>query len=1596
MKRLLQSAFLVLFGLGVNSTSSAQCTYSSPYSENFTTFAPTCWTEAKGSLTASTTTTGTTSDWVADGFLNVGTAGSARMNIWSTTKKEWLISPKIDLGTVATSYQLEFDAGLTDFIGSGADLMGPDDTLAVVISLDSGDTWSTANILKLYTAGNQPSNIGENIVIDLSAYTGKVKIGFYAASTVTNADYNVYIDNFSIDTLATCPKPSALATSNITINSIDFNWTENGTATSWQVEYGVNGFTLGSGTKTLASTTSLYSASSLSSATEYSFYVRAICGAGDTSKWSGPISAFTLCAAYNAPFYTNFENDIDGAAPLCWNTFSTISNGFARVDNLTGTGSPFAGTFALYMYSGSGFTAGSDTLIAISPEFADMNIGNKRVRFQMNSSDLTSGLVVGTMSSTSPTATFTPLDTFTVTTTNTYNELTVDLTTANGYNGTDKYVVFAHTLGSTFDYIRIDNFNYEVIPTCIKPSSLTINTITATSVDFGWTEAGSATSWQVQSDTTGFSIGTGTKIVTGSNPYTVTGLNPATQYEFYVRAICTVGDTSYWQGPISALTACVAINAPYYTGFENDAELSTPLCWNAYSSKSNAYVRVDNFTGTGSPFLGTNALYMYSGSATAALSDTLIAISPEFGDMTAGDKRVRFQMNSSDLTSGLIVGTVSLATPTATFNPLDTFMVSATNTYSELTVDLTTANGYNGTDKYVVFAHTLGSTFDYVRIDEFRYEAIPNCIKPTGLSKAATTSTSFDLFWTEVGTATSWQIQYDTTAFAIGTGTKSVVSSDSVTISGLTANTSYDAYVRSICAVGDTSGWEGPISIYTGYCLVSTTSTFDYLSSVTTTGAVTNATYSATAQPAGSYADESAQLITSFASGTFDINTTYVGGTNGVNVWVDWNNDFDFDDTLELIGSVNSSSLTKTFNIAVPATAVAGNYRMRVRAQWGSTANPPSCGSVNYGSTVDFTLVLSSAPSCLGVTTLASTAITSSSADIFWTENNSATTWQVEYDTTGFTLGTGTKSIVTSDSVTISSLAGSTTYDVYVRAICGAADSSLWTGPISFTTLCVPVSAPFIETFQTATVPSCWIESGDNSWEFGSTVTTPVGFAAYGAANVPDHSGTSGTFIGMDGSDNAANDVSSLETPLVDISALNKAELTYWVFSNNINDTVINKLIVEVYSGTQWIQVDSIQENLDTTWVERKTNLTALNITGIIKARFTVTGSSTPGFTFYNDILLDDIKIDEQLIVYQPIGAINTEDSLGVADLLGNSYWTSGTVAGVDLDGNNGISFTIIDQSGTNPEGINIFNFNDVSAYVVNEGDSIMVRGEVQQFNGLTQLFVDSIAIISTGSALPANALVTVLDESTESALIRMENMTVTNVPSGTSINVTLSDGTNTFTMRVDNDTKILDSLTFNVGDVLCSVNGIGGQFDNSNPFTSGYQIFPMRYTDVVFAPSVDLGIDTMVCDTNNFMLDAGAWTSYVWSTGATTRMITPNDSITQYIVTVMDANGCTGTDTINVTVTICTSINDNNLNSANINFYPNPSKGQFRMEISGVQSAQSNLEILNVNGQVVYNNNLLINGSLIKDIDINVEPGIYFVKLSNSNGVKVKKLIVE
>lgn len=199
------------------------------------------------------------------------------------------------------------------------------------------------------------------------------------------------------------------------------------------------------------------------------------------------------------------------------------------------------------------------------------------------------------------------------------------------------------------------------------------------------------------------------------------------------------------------------------------------------------------------------------------------------------------------------------------------------------------------------------------------------------------------------------------------------------------------------------------------------------------------------------------------------------------------------------------------------------------------------------------------------------------------------------------------------------------------------------------------------------------------------------------------------------------------------------------------------------------------------------------------------------------------------------IGLITTEDTDGVADSIGVACTITGLVYGVDMIGGSGIQFTLIDANG---DGIQVRHGNMDLGYTVTEGDELTIVGEVGQFRGLTQFNPVAITMNSAGNTLLAPTVVTTLGEPTESRLVKLKNMQIVDITewsdSGSGFNVRITDGSaDTLIMRIDKDVDAFNNSALK-GDVLNGfhLTGIGGQYDNSSPYTEGYQIFPRSAAD--------------------------------------------------------------------------------------------------------------------------------------------------------------------
>jgi len=209
--------------------------------------------------------------------------------------------------------------------------------------------------------------------------------------------------------------------------------------------------------------------------------------------------------------------------------------------------------------------------------------------------------------------------------------------------------------------------------------------------------------------------------------------------------------------------------------------------------------------------------------------------------------------------------------------------------------------------------------------------------------------------------------------------------------------------------------------------------------------------------------------------------------------------------------------------------------------------------------------------------------------------------------------------------------------------------------------------------------------------------------------------------------------------------------------------------------------------------------------------------------------------IGEKYPLYD-IATVTTIDALGFPDSINRTCAVQGIVHGVDLQGNNSIQFTLIDQTG----GMGVFSTDNFN-YTVNEGDELLLKGVMVQFSGLTQMNPDSLKIINTGGSPFAPQVVTDLTESTESEVIRINNVRLVDPTrwrgDGTSFNIDVTDGTKAYNVRIDDDTELANE-TAPMGDF--NLSGIGGQFDQDEPYTEGYQIVPRYNADIDFINSAE------------------------------------------------------------------------------------------------------------------------------------------------------------
>ncbi|MCB0802150.1 MAG: right-handed parallel beta-helix repeat-containing protein, partial [Flavobacteriales bacterium] len=555
-----------------------------------------------------------------------------------------------------------------------------------------------------------------------------------------------------------------------------------------------------------------------------------------------------------------------------------------------------------------------------------------------------------------------------------------------------------------------------------------------------------------------------------------------------------------------------------------------------------------------------------------------------------------------------------------------------------------------------------GSTIVDIGADEF---TPPSCLQPSSLSESNITASAASLTWTENNAATQWQVSYGLSGFTAGNGTQVVTSSNPQNITALLSGTTYDWYVRTSCGRNNSSAWAGPNTFTTLAAPV----TIPYYQDFEGTNPLTDFTINI-GTDAGLQIDASSNCTgTNSLHMTGGTSSGWSGssgatGTSTTQAWVT-NSTKISDASLNVDATSATNNLTLSFDlkqtwsygpgyswarILVNGTQISPDYHP-------TTASSDACSKIIFdlsayaGTSFELTFqssmkydVANSAPgdnayfdnivieevTCPLSSNLLTSNLTSTSVDLAWTDGGTATSWEISYGTTGFTAGNGTQVTTSTNPHSLTGLSSSTTYDWYVRAICGQNDFSSWSSVNSFTTLCAPLTAPVLDDveFHTATTnlttSLCWTATANNTtnkWNISGNGGTP----SSGTGPLSANSGTK--FFYFEASGGTAGNEAYLESPLVDLSPLTTPRLTFYYHMFGDGRNIMADLYVEVHNGTSYVLVDSIigeqQANQADPFYKRAIDLSAFS--GISKVRFTAKWNGAQ----WGDVSIDDIAVEE-------------------------------------------------------------------------------------------------------------------------------------------------------------------------------------------------------------------------------------------------------------------------------------------------------------------------------------------------------------------------------
>jgi len=572
------------------------------------------------------------------------------------------------------------------------------------------------------------------------------------------------------------------------------------------------------------------------------------------------------------------------------------------------------------------------------------------------------------------------------------------------------------------------------------------------------------------------------------------------------------------------------------------------------------------------------------------------------------------------------------------------------------------------------------------------------------------------------------------------------------------------------------------------------------------------------------------------------------------------------------------------------------------------------------------------------------------------------------------------------------------------------------------------VSFPYFEDFESG--PSGWTvdNSSNGTWAFGTPAKPVIQGAASGDSCFVN-GGLAGTY--------SANAQSSVTSPCIDISTANGSEVVtmkIWWESENSWDGA--NLFSSVDGGSNWSQIGSFGDPnnwyTDNTingnpqgsqegwtgstatgsngWVCATHDLDSTTMVDNSSIMFRV-GFGSDGSVQYEGFAFDDFALGYPLSYSIVPDSIFACDTVAIVDAGSGYDWyswsdnpsgTYGTIGNQDstfMSAANGVHYVTVSDSvgmcATDAFQVNVLDFIPPAI-----DDILLCVGDSAVFDAGGDITGNALYNWSTGDTTQTSWLFT----DGMITIIKSDSVTgcmVSDSASLTYLSVTLSDVT-----LCDGDSTMLDGTTpssnatylWNSGETSAMITvGAAGVYGVSVMDT----VLGCTVTDSMTltinplpTPTITGQQDTL-CTYNTIDIDAGAgFTSYSWSTGGNGQVETIDGStlslgVNVFTVTVVDANGCSNTDSVTMVVDGCATIDE--LEGLSMSIYPNPSQGVFNYEMSEMND-EVNIIVTDLSGKIVLDRIL---NSTVGTIDLSrFEDGVYILNIEHNDASTSVRLV--